>query len=177
MKPADLPTKVSTPEVNELAATIHTKVYPIPGAPEGAVGEYVTEEQLRVLEDFHESGYLESYHQALLTGDKELLGSLITDQAVYVAERFGRGQQQGKADVLATFGEKKVVNVSAHTRDHVRLIPVGDNTIVMTGNSTSVFTYNGQDSRGPRFFAQSYMKLDGRWQCFIHAIMDYDGLL
>ena len=35
----------------------------------------------------------------------------------------------------------------------------------------------GQDSRGPRFFAQSYMKLDGRWQCFIHAIMDYDGLL
>lgn len=159
------------------STTIKTKIYPIPGAEEGAVGEYETEEQLAVLEDFHESGYLEKYHEALLTGDKELLSSLITDQTVYVAERFGRGQQQSKADVLATFGTKKVVNVKHHTRDHVRLIPVGTNTVVMTGNSTSLFTYQGQESRGPRFFAQAYMKLDGRWQCFIHAIMDYDGLL
>jgi len=154
-----------------------TKVYPCPGSEDGAIGEYRTDEELALLDEFSASGYLEQYHEALLTGNKDLLSSLITDQAVYVAERFGKGSQQRKADVLSTFGAKKVVNVKHHSRDHVRFIPVGGDTIVMTGNSTSQFTYNGQSSNGPRIFAQSYMKIDGRWQCFIHAIMDYDGFL
>ncbi|MDT4947098.1 MAG: hypothetical protein QOH14_3831 [Pseudonocardiales bacterium] len=156
---------------------VKTKIYPIPGAAEGAVGEYTTDEGLRVLDDFHESGYLVRYHDALLTGDREAFDDLISDQTVYVAERFGKGQTQTKADVMATFGTKKVVNVAAHTRDHCRLIPVGSDTVVMTGRSTSEFTYRGRTSRGPRIFAQAYMRLDGRWQCFIHSIMDYDGWL
>jgi hypothetical protein len=160
-----------------MVSSIKTKIYPIPGAAEGAVGEYQTDDELRVLDDFQDSGYLEDYHRAVLTGDRELFERLLTDQAVYVAERFGKGQRHSKADHLASFGKKEVVDVKEHTRDHVRLIPVGGDTVVMTGNSTSVFNYKGQTSRGPRIFAQAYMKLDGRWQCFIHAIMDYDGML
>lgn len=160
-----------------MGTEVKTKVYPIPGAAEGAIGEYTTDEGLRTLDEFHESGYLQRYHDALLTGDREAFDSLISDQAVYVAERFGKGQLQTKADVMATFGTKKVLNVRAHTRDHVRLIPFGGDTVLMTGNSTSEFTYQGRTSRGPRIFAQAYMKLEGRWQCFTHSIMDYEGWL
>jgi hypothetical protein len=156
---------------------VRTKVYPIPGSPDGAIGEYRNEAELRLLDEFQESGYLEDYHQAVLTGDRDLFDRLIAAGAVYVAERFGRGQRQRKADVLGTFGAKEVVNVKAHKRHDVKLIPFGDDTIVMTGISTSEFTWQGKQSNGPRIFAQSYKKIDGQFQCFIHSIMDYDGWL
>ena len=156
---------------------MRTKVYPIPGAADGALAEFETDEQLRVLDDFHESGYLVQYHEAVLTGNIELFDRLIADQAVYVAERFGKGELLTKTDNLAKHRGRKITKVAEHTRDHVRLRAFGDNAVVMNGNSTSVLTYKGQESRGPRLFAQTYMKLDGRWQIVLHAIMDYDGVL
>jgi ketosteroid isomerase-like protein len=157
--------------------TIHTKVYPIPGAADGAVGEYETDGQLKVLDDFQKSNFLVDYDAAILANDKAAFDRMVADRAVYVAERFGKGQNQSKADFLASFGEKHVVSVAAHTRDHVRLRVFGDNTVVMTGNSTSALTYNGKPSQTSRLFAIVYMKLDGRWQCVVHSIMDYKGLL
>lgn len=156
--------------------TVHTKVYAIPTAPD-AVGEYENPEQLKVLEDFIGSKYLVKYDQALKTNDKQAFESMVADQAVYIAERFGKGQVQSKADFLASFGEKKVVHVFEHKADHVRLRVFGDNTVLMTGNSTSTLSYQGQKSQTSRLFAITYMKLDGRWQLVSHAIMDYKGML
>jgi ketosteroid isomerase-like protein len=157
--------------------TTHTKVYAIAGAPAGAVGEYETPDQLKVLDEFIQSKYLEKYDQALLTNDKAALDSMIADHAVWVSERFGKGEHLDKAGVLATFGDKKVVSVAVHVRDHVRLRAMGPDEILMTGNSSSVLKLQGKQSRTNRLFAQIYKKIDGRWQCTLHSIMDYDGLL
>lgn len=154
-----------------------TKVYPIPGAPDGAIGAYETPEQLKLLEEFHQSKLLEKFDQALLTNDKAALDHMISDHVVWTGERFGKGENLTKAGVLASFGEKKAVSVSAHTRDHVRLRVVGTDSVLMTGNSTSVLTIQGKLSHTNRLFAVVYTKLDGRWQCTLHTIMDYDGLL
>jgi hypothetical protein len=157
--------------------TTHTKTYSIAGAPEGALGEYETPDQLRVLDEFIQSKYLEKYDQALLTNDKVALDSMIADHAVWVSERFGKGEHLDKAGVLATFGDKKVVSVAVHVRDHVRLRAMGPDEVLMTGNSNSVLTLQGKQSHTNRLFAQIYKKIDGRWQCTLHSIMDYDGLL
>jgi hypothetical protein len=154
-----------------------TKVYPIPGAVNGAVGEYETPEQLKVLEEFHQSKLLENFDQALLTSGKAALDRMISDHVVWIGERFGKGENLTKAGVLANFGEKKEVSVSAHTRDHVRLRALGKDEVLMTGNSTSVLTLQGKPSHTNRLFAIVYTKLDGRWQCTLHTIMDYDGFL
>ena len=102
---------------------------------------------------------------------------MIADHVVWVGERFGKGENLTKAGVLASFGEKQVVHVSAHTRDHVRLRALGNDAVLMTGNSTSALTLHGKPSRTNRLFDIIYMKLYGRWQCALHTIMDYDGLL
>jgi hypothetical protein len=154
-----------------------TKIYPIPGAVTGAVGEYETPEQLKVLEEFHQSKLLENFDQALLTNDKAALDRMIADHVVWIGERFGKGENLTKAGVLASFGERKAVSVSEHTRDHVRLRALGKDEVLMTGNSTSVLTLQGKLSRTNRLFAIVYTKLDGRWQCTLHTIMDYDRFL
>jgi len=128
------------------------------------------------LDDFAQAKVLERFHQALLNNDKAVLDDMIADQVIWVAERFGKGENLSKAQVLAHFGSKKEVKVEEHTRDHVRLTAFA-NTVVMTGNSTSVMKYKGQVSRGPRLFAIVYGKQNGRWQVLVHSIMDYDGML
>jgi len=158
-------------------STTQSKIYPIPGAPSGATGEYETPEQLKVLEEFHESKLLENFDHALLTNDKAALDRMISDHVLWIGERFGKGENLTKAGVLASFGEKKTVSISAHTRDHVRLRVMGKESVLMTGNSTSVLTIQGKLSHTNRLFAVVYTKLDGRWQCTLHTIMDYDGLL
>jgi len=150
--------------------------YPDPSSAEDAIAEVQTAQAREVLDDFAQSKVLERFHQALLNNDKQVLDSMIADQVVWVAERFGKGENLTKAQVLAHFGSKKEVRVDSHTRDHVRLSAFG-NTVVMTGNSTSVIKYKGQVSNGPRLFAIVWAKLDGRWQLVVHSIMDYDGML
>jgi hypothetical protein len=158
-------------------STIKTKHYQIAGATNGATGEYENAQQLEVLDDFHKSEYLAKYDNALLTNDKAALDQMISDRVVWVSERFGKGESLTKDKVLASFGEKKVISVAKHNRDHVVLRVFGNNSVVMSGNSTSVLTYQGKLSHSNRLFASVYMKLDGRWQCTLHTIMDYDGLL
>src|ERR1700733_9537935 len=120
--------------------TTHTKVYSIAGVSDGGVGEYETPDQLKVLDEFIRPKYLEMYDQALLTNDKAALDSMIAEHAVWVSERFGKGEHLDKAGVLATFGDKKVVSVASHSRDHVRLRAMGSDEVLMTGNSTSVLS-------------------------------------
>ena len=150
--------------------------YPDPSSAEDAIAEVQSAQEREILDDFAQSKVLERFHQALLNNDKEVLDAMIADQVVWVAERFGKGENLTKAQVLAHFGSKKEVHVNVHTRDHVRLTAYG-NTVVMTGNSSSVMKYQGQVSRGPRLFAIVWVKLGGRWQLVVHSIMDYDGML
>jgi ketosteroid isomerase-like protein len=150
--------------------------YPVPGSAEDAVAEVQSKQAQEVLDDFAQAKVLERFHQALLNNDRDALNAMIADQVVWVAERFGKGENLTKEQVLAHFGSKKEVRVDEHTRDHVRLSAFG-NIVVMTGNSTSVMKYKGQVSRGPRLFAIVFAKQDGRWQVLVHSIMDYDGML
>jgi ketosteroid isomerase-like protein len=150
--------------------------YPVPGSAEEAIAEVQSKQAQEVLDDFAQAKVLERFHQALLNNDKEVLGAMIADQVVWVAERFGKGENLTKDQVLAHFGSKKEVRVDEHTRDHVRLSAFS-NIVVMTGNSTSIMKYKGQVSRGPRLFAIVFAKQDGRWQVLVHSIMDYDGML
>jgi hypothetical protein len=156
---------------------VEVKHYAIAGAPDGAVGEYQTPQQLKVLDDFDQSRFLERFDHALLTNDRAALDDMISDRVIWVSERFGKGEDLDKEGVLSSFGSKKVISVASHTRDHVLLRVFGDNAVMMTGDSTSVLTYQDKTSRSSRLFATVYMKLDGRWQCTLHTIMDYDGLL
>lgn len=163
--------------VAESQSSVGGRVYrdPAGGNPIVVVG--ATQDQLKVLDDFMDSKYLEHYHHALLTNDRVALNRMVSDNAVYVAERFGRGEMQDKAQFLAHFGDEKVVHVHAHTRRNVQLRAFGDNTVVLTGISTSRLIYNGKLSSGPRAFGIVYMKLGGRWQLVLHSIMDYKGTL
>jgi len=155
----------------------HTKVYPIPTEADGAVAEYEIPEQLKVLDDFISSGFLVKYDKALKENDREAFDRMIADQALYVDERFGKGEYLTKAGFMNTFGEKKVIHVFVHRTDHARLRAFGDNAVLFSGQSTSVLTYHGKMSNSSRLFANVYMKLDGRWQLVSHCIMDYNGLL
>ncbi|HEY1501859.1 MAG TPA: nuclear transport factor 2 family protein [Acidobacteriaceae bacterium] len=156
---------------------VQTKHYAIAGAPEGATGEYDSLRQLKVLDDFDQSHFLERFDHALLNNDRTALDGMISDRVIWVAERFGKGEDLDKEGVLASFGSKEKVKVSSHTRDHVLLRVFGDNTVMMTGNSTSILSYQKAASQSNRLFATVYMKIGGRWQCTMHTIMDYNGLL
>lgn len=155
---------------------LKSKAYRIPGSITDAHGFYETDDELKLLDEFLlESRFLERYHDAILNNDKAEFERLINNKAVYVAERLGKGEDHRKSDVLAHFGEKKVLKVKHHTRHQVKFYPFGGNTVCMTGFSTSYFELNGMSSNGPRIFCVTYMKLDGRWQCATHSIMDFDG--
>src|ERR1051326_3775699 len=95
--------------------------YSVPGSSEEAIAEVQSKEAQEVLDDFAQAKVLERFHQALLNNDKAVLDDMIADQVIWVAERFGKGENLTKAQVLAHFGSKKEVKVDEHTRDHVRL--------------------------------------------------------
>jgi len=160
--------------IDQSAPVTKQKVYQIEGMDD-VVGEYETEEELAVLDDFHASRFLANYHEALLANDKAALDLMVADHTVYVAERFGKGEKQSKADFLGTFGEKRVVTVKKHTAEGTTLRAYGGNMVLKVGISNSDIVYKGLPSKGPRIFAIAYMKLDGRWQCVVHTIMDFDG--
>lgn len=152
--------------------------YPISGSVEGfAIAVRATPQELKVLDDFQKSKFLEDYHKALLTNDRAALDRMIADNCVWVEERFGKGKIQTKAEFLALFGDEKEVHVYAHERRNAQLRAFGNNTVVWTAPSNSVLKYKGRMSRGPRLGAVVYMKLNGRWQMVFHSIMDYKGLL
>lgn len=159
------------------------KVYPIPNAPiDGAIGEYETDEQLAVLDDFHESGFLTWYHEALEAGDRDTLDRGNAERSVWIHERFFQGERQTKSTFLAKFGDKKRgIDVKEHRSQDVRLVCLGDPEsgyiIVSSGQSNTTFTLkeDGRVSHGPRLYCCVYKKLGGRWQQLVHTIMDFNG--
>jgi hypothetical protein len=105
-------------------------------------------------------------------GDRELLASTLAPDFVMLAERFGTGYWQDKAQslVVRTGSTEKLVNTSIDHRITVHVYN-GD-TVILTGMSYTVLTYNGKLSKVPRQFMFVYAKVDGRWLAVSKAIAD-----
>src|SRR4029078_2074562 len=102
---------------------------------DSVTGEYVTEEELAVLDDFHQARYLANYHEALLNNDRDAFDLMVHDRTVYVAERFGQGEIHSKTDFMARFGERKAVKVNKHTAENTTLRAFGGNMVLKVGIS------------------------------------------
>jgi hypothetical protein len=148
--------------------------YPVPGS-EDATGEIQTPEDRELLNDFYQSRVQEQLHQAVMTNDAAKFAPLLADQMTWVSERFGKGIILTKAQVLDDF-RSSTLHVNTQTHNHVRLVVVGSTTIVVTGMSYSNLTYQGKVSKGPRMFAEVWVKLDGRWQMVAHHVSDVERM-
>jgi hypothetical protein len=148
--------------------------YPAPGA-EDAVAEVETKEARKVLDDFYRSNVLIAAHQAAVTNDADAFSRVIADHQVTNDERFGRGEILTKAQALADLQNGRQ-HMDKHMHDHVRLVAFGENTVVLTGHSTSILHHDGKLSNGPRLLTEVWVKFDGRWQRVVHAMSDLDGM-
>jgi hypothetical protein len=89
-----------------------------------------------------------------------------------IAERFGTGYWQDKAQSLLfrTGSTEKMVNSSIDHRITVHVYN-GD-TVILTGISYTVLTYEGKLSKVTRQFMFVYAKVNGRWLAVSKAIAD-----
>lgn len=143
--------------------------YPVPGS-EDAVGEVDSEASRKVLDDFYKSHVLDDVHRSAVTNDSALTDSLLADHVVWVSERLGIGESLTKAQVLADIRSSHL-HMNSHQHDHVRLVAFGD-TVVVTGRSTSVLHYGGQEDKGPRVLVEVWTKQNGRWRMVAHVQAD-----
>jgi uncharacterized protein DUF4440 len=148
--------------------------YPVPGA-EDAVGEVESPEARKVLDDFYKSKVLVEQYDAVMSHNADAYSRLMADRQVEQDERFGHGEDLRKPQVVANYrtGNQHMGKLQ---HDHVRLVAFGENTVVVTGHSTSVLHHQGKLSNGPRLLTEIWVKLDGRWQRVVHAMSDLDGL-
>lgn len=146
--------------------------YPVPGSPD-AVGLVRTEDERRVLDDFYKSAVLAKEDQAATTNDADIFASLMDDRIVNNDERFGRGVIATKSAWVNNFRSGSHRH-STLQHNHVRLVAFGEDTVVVTGRSTSVLHYGGKLSPGPRLLTEVWVKVDGRWQMIVHAMSDLE---
>ena len=114
-----------------------------------------------------ESQFIHSFN-----GDRELLESTLAPDFLMLAERFGTGYWQDKDETLRvrTGPTEKMVNSSIDHRITARVYN-GD-TVILTGISYTVLTYNGKLSKVTRQFMFVYAKVNGRWLSVSKAIAD-----
>lgn len=164
--------------VNFVAGATGKKVelvkYPVPGS-EDAVGEVRTKEARKVLDDFYRSKVLADVDKASVTNDGDIFARLLAEREVINNERFGRGEILTKAQNVADFRSGRQ-HMSTHTHDHVRLIAFGENTVVVTGHSTSALHHDGKASNGSRLLTEVWVKQGGQWRMVLHCMSDIEGL-
>jgi hypothetical protein len=105
-------------------------------------------------------------------GDRKLLDSILAPGFINLAERWGTGQWQDKAETLRvrTGATQKLVNIKP---DHRIMVHVFGNTVILTGVSYTVLRYNGKLSKVTRQFMFVYGKQDdGRWLILGKCIAD-----
>jgi hypothetical protein len=142
--------------------------YPLPGS-EDTVGEAETKEARKVLDDFYQSNVLQLSAQASPSNDASARGRLMADHFIQVSERFGIGERLTKAQVLADT-QSGNMHMDHLKHDHIRLIAFGENTVVVTGHSSSSLHYNGKVDTADRVFGDTWVKLNGRWQQVEHCV-------
>jgi hypothetical protein len=105
-------------------------------------------------------------------GDRKLLDSILAPGFINLAEREGTGQWQDRAETLLvrTGATQKLVNIKP---DHRIVVHVFGNTVILTGMSYTVLSYNGKLSKVTRQFMFVYGKQDdGRWLILGKCIAD-----
>jgi hypothetical protein len=105
-------------------------------------------------------------------GDRKLLDSILAPGFINLAERWGTGQWQDKAETLRvrTGATQKLVNIKP---DHRIMVHVFGNTVILTGVSYTILRYNGKLSKVTRQFMFVYGKQDdGRWLILGKCIAD-----
>jgi Domain of unknown function (DUF4440) len=142
--------------------------YPLPGS-EDTVGEAETKEARKVLDDFYQSNVLQLSAQASPSNDTSARGRLMADHFIEVSERFGIGERLTKAQVLADT-QSGNMHMDHLKHDHIRLIAFGENTVVVTGHSSSSLHYNGKVDTADRVFGDTWVKLNGHWQQVEHCV-------
>jgi hypothetical protein len=142
--------------------------YPLPGS-EDTVGEVETKEARKVLDDFYKSNVLQMSAQASPSNDVAARGRLMADHFIQVSERFGIAERLTKAQVLADT-ESGHMHMDRLKHDHIRLIAFGENTVVVTGHSSSALHYDGKVDTADRVFGDTWVKLNGHWQQVEHCV-------
>jgi hypothetical protein len=105
-------------------------------------------------------------------GDRKLLDPILAPGFIFLAEREGTGQWQDKAQTLAvrTGATQKFVNINP---DHRIVVHVFGDTVILTGVSYTVLSYDGKLSKVTRQFMFVYGKQDdGRWLILSKCVAD-----
>ena len=114
-----------------------------------------------------ESQFIHSFN-----GNRKLMDSILAPGFINLSERWGTGYWQDKTQTLdlRTGPTEKEVNTSI---DHRITVQVFGNTVIMTGISYTVLSYNGKLSKVTRQFMFVYGKQDdGRWLILGKCIAD-----
>jgi len=114
-----------------------------------------------------ESEFIHSFN-----GNRKLMDSILAPGFINLSERWGAGYWQDKTQTLdlRTGPREKEVNTSI---DHRITVQVSGNTVIMTGISYTVLSYNGKLSKVTRQFMFVYGKQDdGRWLILGKCIAD-----
>jgi hypothetical protein len=105
-------------------------------------------------------------------GDSKLLDPILAPGFIFLAERWGKGYWQDKAQTLVvrTGATQKFVNIKP---DHRIVAHVFGNTVILTGVSYTILRYNGELSKVTRQFMFVYGKQDdGRWLILSKCVAD-----
>jgi hypothetical protein len=114
-----------------------------------------------------ESEFIHSFN-----GNRKLMDSILAPGFINLSERWGTGHWQDKTQTLdlRTGPTEKEVNTSI---DHRITVQVFGDTVIMTGVSYTVLSYEGRLSKVTRQFMFVYGKQDdGRWLILGKCIAD-----
>jgi hypothetical protein len=105
-------------------------------------------------------------------GDRKLLEPTLAPDFIFLAERWGRGYWQDKAETLRVRTGHTPTEVN-YKPDHRIMVHVFGNTVILTGVSYTILRYNGKLSKVKRQFMFVYGKQDdGRWLILGKCIAD-----
>jgi Domain of unknown function (DUF4440) len=107
--------------------------------------------------------------EASPNNDVAARGRLMAENFIQVSERFGTGERLTKAQVLADT-QSGQMHMDHLKHDHIRLIAFGENTVVVTGHSSSTLHYGGKVDTADRVFGDTWVKLNGHWQQVAHCV-------
>jgi hypothetical protein len=104
-------------------------------------------------------------NDALLKNDADMLANLCADQLAWTN---ASGVLLSKAEMLADISSGKQRNATMH-HDDIQL-HIYATTVVVTGTSTSNYTYNGKQSKGVRRFTNVWIRDGETWKLAVHHV-------
>lgn len=125
--------------------------------PTPAASARTVEAEIRAVEDARRRAYL--------AGDYAAVADLLAEDFFLTN---AQGVVRDKAGVIALFrsGDMKVQSLESK-----ELVIRAEGTVaVVTGRSTAVETFRGEDRSGDQRFTRVYVKRDGRWLLWVYQL-------